>query len=151
MSGAEVLGIISTVISIIDTTIQLSITIKDEASLPSNFKTVAAKLPLIAKLLDNTERYVEEEANNDLASTFLAILRDCEEKATKLQVLFEKVVPANGDSRVDRYIKAARTIGNGGRVETLMKAILDGLQLLMTTFPRVTSRRGLENLTKAIE
>ncbi|CEJ89965.1 hypothetical protein VHEMI05779 [[Torrubiella] hemipterigena] len=151
MSGAEVLGIISAVISIIDATIQLSSAIKDEAGLPSNFKTVAAKLPLIAKLLDDAERYVEEEANDDLTSTFIPVLRDCEEKATKLKVLFEKVVPANGDSRAGRYIKAARTIGKGGRVETLMKEILDSLQLLTTIFPKVTSRRGLENLTKAIE
>lgn len=30
-------------------------------------------------------------------------------------------MPEEGDSRWDRYIKAARTIGKGGRVESLIK------------------------------
>lgn len=154
MSGAEVLGIISAVISIIDATIQVTNAIQDEAGLPSNFKTVAAKLPLIAKLLDDAERYVEEEGNEEnegLVLSFTPVLKDCKEKAAQLQELFEKVAPAEGDSRTNRYIKAARTIGKGGRVETLMKGILDDLQLLTTEFPKSTSRRGQENLTNALE
>lgn len=154
MSGAEVLGIISAAISIIDATIQLSNAIKDETGLPRNFKTVAAQLPLIAKLLDDAERYVEEEGKEEIeafTSSFSPVLRDCKEKATQLRQLFEKVIPTDGDSRTGRYIKAARTIGKGGRVETLMKGILDGLQLLTTKLPKTTSRRGQQNLTKAIE
>lgn len=57
MCGAEVLGIISSVITIFDAAIQLNNVIKDEAGLPPSFKTVAAKLPLMAKLLDDAERY----------------------------------------------------------------------------------------------
>ena len=52
---------------------------------------------------------------------------------------------------MDRYVKAARTIGKGGRVESLIKGILDDLQLLATKFPEVTNTRGKEQLTKAIE
>jgi hypothetical protein len=65
--------------------------------------------------------------------------------------LFEKVMPEEGESRLDRYIKAARTIGKGGRVENLTKGILDDLQLLATKFPEVANTRGKEQLAKAIE
>ncbi|KAJ3496456.1 hypothetical protein NLG97_g2644 [Lecanicillium saksenae] len=105
MSGAEVLGIISAVISIVDATIKVYDAAKDEAGLPPNFKTQ----------------------------------------------LFKNVIAAEGDSSLVRYVKAARTVGKGGRVETLMKAILDDLQLLTTKFPKAVSRRGLESLTEAIE
>lgn len=151
MSGAEVLGIISAVISIVDATIKVYNAAKDEVGLPPSFKTVVTKLPLVSKLLEDAERYVENGADKDLTLTFTPIVTDCNVKATQLQQLFEKVVAAEGDSRFQRYVKAARTIGKGGRVETLMKAILDNLQLLTAQFPQAVSRRGQENLTAAIE
>lgn len=151
MSGAEVLGIISAVISIVDATFKLYRAAKDEAGLPPNFKTVATKFPLISKLLEDAGRFVEDGADEGLFLTLMPIVTDCNQKATLLQQLFEKVIAAEGDSRFERYVKAARTIGKGGRVETLMKAILEDLQLLTMKFPRAVSRREQENLTGAIE
>jgi hypothetical protein len=48
-------------------------------------------------------------------------------------------------------MKAARTIGKGGRVENLVRGILEDLQLLATRFPEVTTLRGKEQLAKAVE
>ena len=48
-------------------------------------------------------------------------------------------------------MKAARTIGKGGRVESLVGGILDDLQLLATRFPKVMKPRGKEELAKAID
>lgn len=151
MSGDEVLGIISAVISIVDDTIKVYNAAKDEAGLPPNFKTVATKLPLISKLLEDTERYVKGKADDALTATFTPVLADCNEKATQLQRLFDKVILTEGDSRIEHYFRAARTIGRGGRVETLMKGILDNLHLLTTKFPESMSERGQANLAKAME
>lgn len=151
MSGAEVLGIISAVISIVEATIKVYNAAKDETGLPPNFKIAATKLPLVSKLLEDAERYVDAEADETLTATFTPVLTDCKEKATKLQQIFEKVMPADGDSRIDRYRKAARTIGKGGRVETLIKGILENLQLLTARFPKAVSLRSQKSLTEAIE
>ena len=48
-------------------------------------------------------------------------------------------------------MKAARTIGKGGRIETLIKGILQDLQLLATKFPEVTIPRGKDQLAKAVK
>jgi len=146
-----VLGIISSLISIIDATKQVYDAIEDEAGLPKNFKKSATKLPLISKLLEDAERYVDSVANESIKSAFTPTLEHCRVQATHLRQLFEKVMPEEGDSRLDRYVKAAQTIGKGGRVESLVRAILDDLQLLATTFPEVATLRGKENLAKAIE
>ncbi|KAJ2975524.1 hypothetical protein NQ176_g5474 [Zarea fungicola] len=151
MSGAEVLGIISAVISIIDATSKVYIALKDEGGLPPNFKPVATKLPLVSQLLESAETYVKAEADDALTVTFTPVLKDCKEKATQLQQIFDNVIPAEGDSRIERYFKAARTIGKGGRVETLMKGILDNLQLLTTKFPGSASERGQNKLIEAIK
>lgn len=151
MSGVEVLGIISAVIAIIDATVQVSHAIRDEAGLPPNFKSSAIKLPLITSLLEHTERCVEETADEEISSTITPVLMDCKEKATQLQQLFQAVIPAEGSPRYERYIKAARTIGKGGRVETLMTGLLSNIQLLTTRFPNLVTPRAQRNLTDAIE
>jgi hypothetical protein len=154
MSGAEaslVLGIISAIISIIDATKKVYEAVEDEAGLPTNFKKSATKLPLILKLLEYAEEHVNNETDESIKAAFTPTLEDCKVQALHLQELFEKVMPGEGDSRWDRYMKAARTIGKGGRVESLVGGILDDLQLLATRFPEVTTSRVKDELATAIE
>lgn len=146
-----VLGIISSVISIIDTAKQVYEAIEDEVGLPTNFKKSATKLPLISKLLKDAERYINNTADESIKVAFTPTIEDCKFHATQLRELFEKVMPEESDSRWDRYIKAARTIGKGGRVESLVGGILDDLQLLATKFPELATPRGQDQLAKAID
>ncbi|PVH69556.1 hypothetical protein DL98DRAFT_438858, partial [Cadophora sp. DSE1049] len=144
------LGMISTIISIIDATNQVYKAAKDEAGLPPNFKKSATKLPLISKLLEDAERYLNA-ADVATETAFTPALKDCEAQATQLKKLFEKVIPEEGEMRWDRYVKAARTIGKRGRVENLIGGILDDLQALATRFPEVTTPRTKKQLAKAVE
>ena len=148
MSGVSeaspVLGIISSIISIIDATNQVYEAVKDEAGLPTNFKKSATKLPLISKLLEDAERYVNNAADESIKAAFTPTLKDYKVQATDLQELFRKVMPEEGDSRWDRY-------GKCSRVESLVRGILDDLQLLATRFPEVTTPREKGQLAKAIE
>jgi alkaline phosphatase len=146
-----VLGIISSIISIIDATKQVYDAVEDEVGLPKNFKKSATKLPLISKILEDAETYIKNMVDEDTRVAFIPTLEECKAQATQLQELFAKVMPEEGDSRWDRYVKAARTIGKGGHVETLVGGILDDLQLLTTRFPEVTTARGREQLAKAVE
>jgi hypothetical protein len=130
-----VLGIISSIIAIIDATKQVYEAVEDATGLPENFKKSAAKLPTISKLLKDAENFIENIADKPTKLAFIPTLEDCKVQATKLQQLFEKVMPEKGASRVDRYMKAFRTIGKGRRVEDLIGGILDNLQLLATKFP----------------
>jgi hypothetical protein len=93
-----VLGIISSIISIIDVITQVYEAVKDEAGLPTNFKKSATKLPLISKLLEDAGRYVQM-ADESIKAAFTPTLEDCKVQATYLQELFEKVMPEEGDSR----------------------------------------------------
>ncbi|KFX88056.1 hypothetical protein V490_07867 [Pseudogymnoascus sp. VKM F-3557] len=154
MSGAGgglVFDAISAIISIIDTTRNVYEAVEDDAGLPTNFKKSAMKLPLILKLLEHAEEYVNNETDESIKDAFTPTLEDCKVQAIQLQGLFETVIPGEADSRWDRYMKAARTIGKRGRVESLVGGILDDLQLLATRFPGVTTPRGDNQLAMAIE
>ena len=94
-----VLGIISSIISVINATKRIYEAIEDEAGLPTNFKKSATKLPLIAKLLEDVERYVNNAADESIKAACTPTLVDCKVQATHLRELFEKVMPEEGDSR----------------------------------------------------
>jgi len=154
MSGKEAadftLSMISDIISIIDTTSQVYEAVEDEACLPTNFKKSAIILHLISNLLEDAEIYVKV-ADKATQAAFTPILEDCKAQATQLQMLFEKVMPGEGEAMWDRYVRAASTIGKDGRVEILLGRVLDDLQLLATRVPELTTPRQKERLAKAVE
>lgn len=57
------------------------------------------KLPLIAKLLEDAERYINNLADELIKAAFIPTLQDCKVQAILLQELFEKVMPEEGNSR----------------------------------------------------
>lgn len=133
MSGAEVslvIGLISGVISIISATKSTYDAVKDKEGLPEAFRDVARRLPIVQETLDAAQAHIQGNQSNKTSEGVKAIIKACESKAEKLRELFQKVAPQEEDSRADRYLKAVRNMGKGGRVEVLMKGILEDVQLL---------------------
>jgi hypothetical protein len=58
-----------------------------------------------------------------------SVLDGCNGKATRLEKLFAKVIPQADASRSERYVPTVRTLEKGSRVESLMKGILEDVQL----------------------
>ena len=146
MSGAEaiaVLGVISSIISIIDGTKQIYDAATNARGLPGAFREVADRLPIIESILDSAKRHIgEEKVDNDSCQGVQHIVEACEEKAKKLDELFHKAIPADGASDLKRYYKAVKAWGKGNEVENLMKGMLEDVQLL-------ACERGMQISTKA--
>jgi hypothetical protein len=134
MSGAEailVLGLISSIISIVDGTKQVYDAVTNTQGLPKAFREVAARLPIVQTILSSAKRHIEEGvADEDSYKGTKDVVEGCKKKARKLDELFQKVIPADSASQVERYLSAVRTLGKGSRVETLMKGMLEDVQLL---------------------
>lgn len=95
-----ILGIILSIISIIDATKKVYEAVEDDAGLPANFRKSATKLPLISKILEDAETYINK-VEKDREDTFKPTLEDCKVQAIQLKELFAKVMPKEGDSRWD--------------------------------------------------
>lgn len=144
MLGAEaisVLGVVSSIVAIVDGTKKVFDAASDVEGLPEAFREVSGRLPLVKETLGSTEQHVRR-GNVDAASceTINPLLKRCEERATTLDSIFQKVIPPDGASRLERYFMATKSLGKGSRVESLMKGLLDGMLLM-------TSRWGLETAT----
>jgi N-terminal domain on NACHT_NTPase and P-loop NTPases len=156
MSGAEaiaVLGVISSIISIVDGTKQVYDAATSAEGLPEAFREVATRLPIISDILGKTERYIKEaRVSADAYEGVKQVIQACQDKATKLEVLFRKVIPGENASRRERYIAAVKTLGKGNVVEKLMKGVLQDLQLLVgERSTGIATKEEIEQLARAIK
>ena len=156
MSGAEVitiLGIISSVIQIVDGTKKVYDAASNANGLPEAFREVAARLPIVCDILNSAKRHIEEGVTNEVSyEAAKNVVEDCQARAQKLEKIFQDVIPADGASRTDRYISAVKTVGQGNRVETLMEGIFKDLKLLAIKHGMVTKTDTREKeLVKVIE
>ena len=155
MSGAEafaVLGAISSIIAIVDGTKQVYDAATNAQGLPKAFREVAARLPLVHKILALAKQHIEGDAHKEFYDGAKDVVEGCEDKAKKLEELFQKVIPADGASRAERYRLAAKSLGKGHRVETLMKGMLEDVQLLAINHSMATvTDTQLKEVADAIE
>lgn len=171
MSGAEaiaVLGLISSVIAIIEASRDLYDAASSVDGLHKAFRAVSQNVPLVLNILRDCKKVQEqidteyslttdadrkrdiEESNKAVEPLILA----CREDAKQLQEIFQKVVPDDDASRVERYKKAAHAVvpGKKRKVEDLMKEILEKLQLLHTSrFFKSESEQKNEKKSKELE
>jgi hypothetical protein len=112
---------------------------------------VSVKAPSHLEVLEDAENYVENVADEAKKVALKPALENCPLQATHLKELYTNIMAEEDDSRWNRYVKAARIIGKGGRVEELVKGILDHLQFMAMNFPEVTTPRSKEQLVKAME
>lgn len=152
MSGAEavglVLGIISSIISVIEASQKVFDAARDAKGLHEAFKKVAENVPLVLGTLRAAEEVqkkmeAEWQSSDDTAKKqaiettseeIEPVFETCEADVRALRDIFEKVVPGSEATRTERYRKALKTVlpGKKHKVEGLMQEILEKLQLLHT-------------------
>ncbi|EPS29816.1 hypothetical protein PDE_04766 [Penicillium oxalicum 114-2] len=131
MSGAEAIGLISGVIAIIDATIKIYSAVSDVSGLPEAFRDTSTRLPLVRETLQSALQNLEmSDPEDSLYQAIKPVLDGCEQKASRLEELFRTVIPSASASRMERYLRAVRTLGKGSLVESLMQGMLRDVQLL---------------------
>ncbi|KAH7309353.1 hypothetical protein BKA65DRAFT_171786 [Rhexocercosporidium sp. MPI-PUGE-AT-0058] len=136
-----VLGIISSIIAIVTAAKNIYDAANDTSGLPKAFHKVAAKLPIVVVILTQANEYIHHsQVDQSTRDAFKIILYRCEASSKELHEIFARVVPKDGASRVERYISAARKIGQGGRVEDLIAEILKEIGLLLTSSSFATQK-----------
>lgn len=164
------LGLISSVITIIKTSQDFYDAARDAKGLHEAFRKVAENVPLVLGTLRAAEEVQKQmnaewqastdapkkQAIEEAAKEVEPVFQTCKINARALREIFEEVVPGDDDGRVERYKKALKTVlpGKKHKVESLMQEILEKLQLLHTQhyFQAAVDiskiRAGIEELRK---
>ena len=100
MSGLEVIGAISAVISIIDASIKIYDSAQKDLKLSDTFHAVGRRLPIIRDTLETCKSHlqpIQDSLPADVCEALEKTLEGCDEKAGKLRQIFEKVLPGGND------------------------------------------------------
>lgn len=156
MPGVEfiaVAGVISSIIAIVGGIKQVVDAASEVEGLPKAFRQVSNKLPLVGDILDAAKYNFEADDVSGVERSVARIVDDCKDKWKTLNDLFDKVIPEEKASRMERYSKAVKTLGRRGKVESLMKGILDDIQLLASIKTMSTTHevKDIKTVTAAQE
>ena len=133
MSGAEfiaVAGVISSIMTVVDGIKQVVDAAAEAEGLPKAFRQASAKLPIISDILEAAKDNFNTYNVSSVEKSGTLVVNSCQDKWNTLNDLFKKVIPEDKASRIERYHKAVKTLGKGGKVESLMKGMLEDIQLL---------------------
>lgn len=136
MSGSEIIGLVSSIIAIVDASIKIYEAVGDSSGLPSQFRDAAARLPAVQNTLENTRTALAEEEENESLLTSKSyealsrVLESCFAKTTSLNKILQALKPNEATSPVRRCIKAFKALPNADRVECLMNGILRDVEVL---------------------
>lgn len=156
MSGAEfiaVAGVISSIIAIVEGIKQAVDAASEVEGLPKAFRQASIKLPLVSDILEATKHNFEADNVSGVEKSVKLVVDDCKDKWKTLNALFDKIIPEEKASRRDRYYKAVKTLGKGGKVESLIKGMLEDVQLLATikTMTTPNTEKVIKTVTAAQE
>lgn len=134
MSGLEVIGGISAIITLLDASIKFYDSTRNNMKLPETFESVRRQLPVILHVLQTCANDLgpsKDSIPSDVCDALENILDSCCEKARKLREIFEMVIPGEKDTREKRYTKVIRRLGKNNKVEEIMAALTQDVQLLV--------------------
>ncbi|KAI5457667.1 SesA protein [Mariannaea sp. PMI_226] len=131
MSGLEIIGLISGILTILDTVSTLHEAVQNAHGLPPALRNIARRLPLVQDTLKSAEGHIKQSGENE--TTYAAIkpiIENCKEKAERLRGVLQEMAPETDHSRFQRIGLAIRILSKSHRAEELMKGLLEDAHLL---------------------
>jgi hypothetical protein len=131
---ADIIGTISAIITLAETSIKIYDSAQRDINLSKTFEVVRRRLPVIIHTLATCKSNLELQGcpiPEDVCQALDKSLDVCEVKALKLWGIFEKVIPGESDTRDQRYLKHLRRLGKGNKVEEIMLGLTEDVQLIV--------------------
>ena len=135
MSGVAeaslVLGLVSSILTVLDTALQIYNAAHDAKGLTKTFQATADQIPLVFHTLELVGRRIQENrVGAEAVRSAKPVLERCKQNATKVKDAFDKALPSKDASRTERYKKAAEMRWRSSEVKENMKLVMEGLDLL---------------------
>ncbi|XP_014559425.1 hypothetical protein COCVIDRAFT_92155 [Bipolaris victoriae FI3] len=150
-SGFEILGLIGSIVIIVDTTIEVYDAIKNLHGLPEAFQQVSNRLPLVKNAFEDAKGPAKNASSND-EKALKELLESCEKKARELQKIFMKIAKKSTGSEpvISVYRSLVLKLGKKSRVEILMDDILKDLQVMVAhSVFRAATQKRVEEVERA--
>ncbi|KAL1863031.1 hypothetical protein Daus18300_008187 [Diaporthe australafricana] len=134
MSGAEIIGLVSGIIAIVDAIVKVQDAVRDASGLPRSFRDAASWMPLLKATMLSIQGDLNVRSDEESVLALQNVLHDCNKKVQDLEKIFGAVKLAADKSRTHRYFSAGRAWSKSKRLEELTQGIQADMQLLAANY-----------------
>ena len=146
-----VLGLISSIIAIIEAANEIYDAYDDTHGLPKKIRVAADKIPLIHHALSLAETNVRAKGvPEDALRSAKPLLEQCKKDAGDFKEIFDKCTPSKEASRTERLKKAMQMKMKSNRLKEHMEKIMESLTLLVQ-YQVLQDAATLQDIKHAIE
>ncbi|KAL8784584.1 MAG: hypothetical protein Q9195_008985 [Heterodermia aff. obscurata] len=154
--AAAIVGLVASIASLVDLSAKVVSRLRDFTSkssdVPESFRSLSTRLPLLTTTLQNIRSQAEAgRLPEDVTKALKAVIDDTFEQIASVQDFLSKVLPSDGDSKLERALKALKSLAKDDRVKKSLEKIYknnDILLLHQATRNVDTDDRILEGLSK---
>ncbi|KAL8295725.1 hypothetical protein RB597_009191 [Gaeumannomyces tritici] len=151
MSGAEIIGVIAGAIGILTAARDAYDSIQDIRGLPETFRQIPPKVDLAVATLDQIHRSGCSGSGAEL-NTVATLANQCSKNADRLGLVLRKLNLDKSTPFPERYVSIIQGWGKKGRVEDLLKNIMEDVMLLANhQMVAATSQGQIRKLEQAVE
>ena len=154
--AAAVIGLIALITSLIEVTAKVFSRLHEFTSksskVPKLFRSLSIRLPLLTATLKHIQSQAEDSRfPNDITKALKVVVDDTSKQVSNIQISLSKVLPSGGASKLERAVKALKSLAKEDKVKRALEKIDGNNQILIlhqTTRYDNTGDRLLEALSK---
>jgi hypothetical protein len=153
MSGAEIIGLISGIITLIDASVTIYKALEGGPSLPLPLRDSIARLPLIQDSLILVKRNFNGDASSAASQAALKqVLEACAGRATELRDISQAMIPPTDASKLTRSLITVKAMSKASHIDKLAGGIMDDLHVLTANHAiKAATRTQVEALMAEIK
>ena len=154
--AAAVIGLVASIATLVELTAKVVSRLHEFTSksseVPESFRSLSTRLPLLTATLKHIQSQAEYgRFSDDVTKALKAVVDDTSKQVSDIQISLSKVLPSDGASKLERALKALKSLAKEDEVKRALEKI-DGnndiLVLHQTTQHVDTGDRILEALSK---
>ena len=154
--AAAIIGLVASIASLVDLSSKVVSRLHEFTSksldIPESFRSLGIRLPLLTATLQHIQSQAEAgRLPDDVTKALEAVIDDTSEQVSTVQICLSKVLPYDGASKLERALKALKSLAKEDKVRQVLEKIHKNNDLLVlhqTTRHVDTGDRILEELSR---
>ena len=154
--AVAIVGLVASIATLVELSAKVVSRLHDFTSksseLPESFRSLSSRLPLLTVTLQHIQPQAEDGRFPDNVTKALkAVIDDTSGQISDIQISLSKVLPSDGASKLERALKALKSLAKEDKVQQALEKIYKNNEILVlhqTTWHVDTGDRILEALSK---
>lgn len=154
--AVAIVGLVASIASLVELSAKVVSRLHDfnskSSEVPESFRSLSTRLPLLTATLQHIQSQAKDgRFSDDVTKALKAVVDDTSKQVSDIQISLSKVLPSDGASKLERALKALKSLAKEDEVQRALEKIYGNNEILVlhqTTRHVDTGDRILEALSK---